>query len=387
MSIESRLDGYFIRKLNQYTIDNVDAFIDTYEEIENENLKKIFSKIHYEINNLFSFMNIKMDINGHFNADKSRSLIGWIDEIEELKNTLKTSKYAFEIVEYYREIIEKCKTFLTGSGGSTIPDDFEKIIISNLEPIFLLVQTIKIPNNFLNVEKKPIGEGSYAKVYKYKDSFYNKYFVVKTAKKDLTDKEIKRFKIEYETMKKMSSPYVIEVYNFNDDKLEYIMEYADYTLEKFILKNNSKLLKQERKNIIYQVLKAFEYIHSKGIFHRDISLTNILIKQYDGLDVVKISDFGLVKIKNSTLTSVLTKVKGSLNDKSLEYLGFDKYNILHETYALTRVVYFILTGKTNIIFSEIEDTNLKIFVENGLSDDLNKRYKNVNEMKEKIKFL
>lgn len=53
MSTESRLNGYFVRKLNQYTIDNVDAFIDTYEEIENQNLRRIFSKIHYEINYLF----------------------------------------------------------------------------------------------------------------------------------------------------------------------------------------------------------------------------------------------------------------------------------------------------------------------------------------------
>lgn len=387
MSIESRLNGYFVRKLNQYTIDNVDAFIDTYEEIENQNLRRIFSKIHYEINYLFSFMNNKIDINGHFNADQSREFIIWIDEIEELKNTLKNSKYAFEITEYYKKIIQKCKTFLTGSGGSTIPSDFEKININNLEPIFFLVQTIKVSNNFLNIEKKLIGEGSYAKVYKYKDPFYKKTFAVKTAKRDLDEKEIQRFKTEYETMRELNSPYVIEVYNFDDNKLEYIMEYADFTLEKFILKNNSKLTITERKNLIYQVLKAFEYIHNKERLHRDISLNNILIKQYESLNIIKISDFGLVKVNNSNLTSTLTEVKGSLNDKSLEHLGFNKYCILHETYALTRVIYFIFTGKTNIIFSEITNKNLKLFVENGLSDDLSKRFKNVNEMKEKIKFL
>lgn len=387
MPIDSKLNGYFVRKLNEYTYENIDDFIDNYEEIENINLKRIFSKIHFEINALFTFMNFKIGVNGHFNADESRNLIGWIEEIEELKNTLKNTQYSFEVVEYYKEIIDKCKNFLSSSGGSTIPEEFKKINIINIEPIFFLVQTVKISNDFFNIEKKLIGEGSYAKVYKYKDKFYNRLFVVKTANEGLNEKEIERFKIEFETMKEMNSPYVIDVYRFDNSKLEYIMEYADYTLQKFILKNNSKLSKEERKNIIYQVLKAFEYIHGKGKLHRDISLTNILIKEYDRLCVVKISDFGLVKQKESILTSTLTEVKGSLNDRSLEHVGFKNYSMLHETYALTRVIYFIMTGKTNIVFSEIEDSKIKLFVENGLSSDLSKRYKNVKEMREIIKYI
>lgn len=44
---------------------------------------------------------------------------------------------------------------------------------------------IKDYNFFLKI----IGEGSYAKVFKYKDDFYDKYFVLKRAKNDL-DKKI-----------------------------------------------------------------------------------------------------------------------------------------------------------------------------------------------------
>ncbi|MGH8913262.1 MAG: protein kinase domain-containing protein [Acidimicrobiia bacterium] len=42
----------------------------------------------------------------------------------------------------------------------------------------------------------------------------------------------------------------------------------------------------------------FNYLHSKGHFHRDISYKNILIEQYDRAAViVKLSDFGLTKLQ------------------------------------------------------------------------------------------
>ena len=58
--------------------------------------------------------------------------------------------------------------------------------------------------------------------------------------------------------------------------------------------------------------------------------------------VVKIADFGLVKIPDSTFTTVNTEFKGYFNDPSLVVEGFNTYNMLHETYALTRVIYYVL---------------------------------------------
>ena len=64
-----------------------------------------------------------------------------------------------------------------------------------------------------------------------------------------------------------------------------------------------------------QIFKGFSYIHSKGYLHRDISFTNVLLQHYENdLTIVKISDFGLVKMKQSDLTSFGSEIKGSLND-------------------------------------------------------------------------
>ena len=77
-----------------------------------------------------------------------------------------------------------------------------------------------------------------------------------------------------------------------EDKNHFIMEYADCDLKKFSENcDNFYMLKI----VMCQILLALEYIHSKGIVHRDITPANILVKinEEDGLPYVKICDFGL----------------------------------------------------------------------------------------------
>lgn len=380
MNIENYIESQY-RELVEKGL-NVE-FSDLYNSFENVKLREVLTTLHYYFITLFRTMNERLPTgeNGaHFWADPSRELISIIEITIGLYNTLKNSKYAFNIDDYYYELIKKCRNFLSSSGGSELPANMQKIDLYYIQPIFKKSQSISVKNKSINMvyDLKQIGEGSYANVYKYRDTFYNRTFVIKRAKKDLTEKEILRFKREYEEMQEFSSPYILEVYRYSESNNEYIMEYMDYTLDSYISRNNSKLTIAQRKGIAQQVLRAFDYIHSKKRLHRDISPKNILIKEYEDVPVIKIADFGLVKIPESKLTTVGTEFKGYFNDPSLVVEGFDTYNILHETYALTRIIYYIMTGRTNI--EKITNSKLRIFIEKGLNVDKTKRFKNVFEM-------
>lgn len=103
---------------------------------------------------------------------------------------LKESNLAFEVNEYYKSLFEICNGFLQRSGGSTIPSNFKKIELYSIEPIFKLVSNEGVTlKNERRYRLRLIGEGSYAKVFKYKDLDYNKYFVLKRAKSSLDEKK------------------------------------------------------------------------------------------------------------------------------------------------------------------------------------------------------
>ena len=388
LNIESLINRIYKICMEKTNIGQYGNYLAFYENVHPKTLAHLFAYFHFSFNSSFEFMNHKL-YNRHYNAEDSRYLIEIIKYYKMLANALKNYKCPYTIADRYKNTINESSKFLSNYGGSSIPEDFQPIELIEIEPIFYIESTIKIEN--YNFETKLIGEGSYAKVLKYKDEFYNKYFAIKKANKNLNEKELERFKIEFETMKKANSPYILEVYNYKQDDNSYIMEYADITLFKYIEQNNTKLSLSQRVGIINQIFRAFEYIHQNIGWHRDISTTNILLKKYDNdLLVVKVSDFGLVKSKNSTLTSDNTDFKGSLNDHKLNIVGgFKNYTIEHETYALTRLIYFIITGRV-IIDTKFANKDFELFIKNGISDDLILRYKNIQVMKvafNKIKFI
>ena len=381
MNIENYIESQYRELLSCSQINA--EYSDLYKSFRNQKLREILMTLHHDLVGLFRTMNERLptgEHEAHFWAEPSRDLIKRIEIIFSLVSSLKETPLAFQIDPYYLDLLTRCRDFLSSSGGSSLPPNMAKVELYYTLPIFLPLSSITISHKqqAFTFDLKLIGSGSYANVYKYKDTFYNRPFILKRAKKELTDKEVARFKREFDVMNDLSSPYILEVYCYNPDKNEYIMEYMDYTLDGYIAAHNSTLTIVQRKGIAQQILRAFDYLHSKGHLHRDISPKNILIKEYDDTLVVKLSDFGLVKIPDSTLTTVNTEFKGYFNDPALVVEGFNTYGIVHETYALTRVIYFVMTGKTNT--EKITNQNLRNFVERGLNPDKAKRFQNIRDM-------
>ena len=381
MNIENYIESQYRELLSCSQINA--EYSDLYKSFRNQKLREILMTLHHDLVGLFRTMNERLptgEHEAHFWAEPSRDLIKRIEIIFSLVSSLKETPLAFQIDPYYLDLLTRCRDFLSSSGGSSLPPNMAKVELYYTLPIFLPLSSITISHkqHDFTFDLKLIGSGSYANVYKYKDTFYNRPFILKRAKKELTDKEVARFKREFDVMNELSSPYILEVYCYNPDKNEYIMEYMDYTLDGYIAAHNSTLTIIQRKGIAQQILRAFDYLHSKGHLHRDISPKNILIKEYDDTLVVKLSDFGLVKIPDSTLTTVNTEFKGYFNDPALVVEGFNTYGIVHETYALTRVIYFVMTGKTNT--EKITNQNLRAFVEKGLNPDKIKRFQNIRDM-------
>lgn len=392
----SQLESYLKRMFSEYNLSYLEDYYDIYAFVPNDDLRKILAAFHTNLNKWITTINGDIRtghnddgnlvyIGGYFHAQDSRDYLSLIEKIDALRHKLSSSEYAFRFCENeYDDFIRRTRRFVVKAGGSTIPEGFTPIEIEDLNPIFELTSGISVEhdNKKVYANLKSVGEGSYARVFFYIDPVYNIPIILKRALPELDNKELERFKQEYQILKSLNSPYIVQVYSYNDKANEYTMEYMDETIYKYIQRENSTLTLKDRKNIIAQICKGLKYIHNKEMYHRDISLVNVFIKHYDDVNVIKIGDFGLVKSPESTLTSLQSEIKGSLNDPDLINVGFANYEIRHETFALTRLCYFILTGRTNI--NKQKEGVVKEFWRKGTNTDMNERFSSVDELYEAV---
>lgn len=370
-------------ELNSLRLNYIEHEIpELYKSFPSSEVSELLTILHSELTRLFGRMNERLPTNhncSYFWADPSRELIKVIAITFKTQSCLNDTGCSFDIDDYYLNLLKECRNFLCSSGGSELPPNMDEVDLYYSIPIFLRKNTVTKKERSDSFPLTMIGEGSYATVHRYKDTDYNRHFVQKQAKKDLNAKELERFKREFEVMSQLNSPYIVEVFIYNQEKNSYTMEHMDKTLKKYIETQGNIIEKNQRLLIARQILTAFSYTTEKNYFHRDISYNNVLIKEYEDRIVVKISDFGLVKTPNSDLTAFDTEVKGMFfNDPALLSDGYKNYAMVHETYALTKLIHYVMTGKTNC--SEIHDENLRKFVNKGLSSDKIQRFQSVPEM-------
>jgi len=322
------------------------AFARLYED--DREYGHMFSVLHQRLNEHFDDINDRAVSTHHYWADNSRDLLALIRELNDDLYELKRAGVEVKLAESYEEALERCQPWLARSGGSTVPADYEPIDVIRYEPLFSRASdTIRLTKQPDSLKMSMVGEGSYAHVYSYVDPNYDIKFAVKRAKRGIDPRDLHRFRREFDVMKRLSFPYVVQVYRYDEDRNEYRMEFCDETLRNYVNRRNATLASASRKRIALQFLYGLNYIHSQGLLHRDISLQNVLLKVFaSGAVLVKLSDFGLVKDQASEYTRTHTELRGTIRDPLLE--NFKDYCITNEIYAIGSVLSFIFTGRESL---------------------------------------
>lgn len=235
----------------------------------------MFAVLHEELNQHLAAINDRASTTRHYWAQNSKDFIALLKELKDDRYALRRAGFEIALADEYEEAIEQCQLWLSPSGGSTVPIDFTAVEIIRYEPIFRESgATVVLKKQAEQIKLKMVGSGSYANVYSYVDPDYGIKFSVKRAKKGSSERDLERFRREFEVMNRLSFPYVLEVYKFNESRNEYRMEFCDETLKEYISKRNGELNFSTRKRIAQQFLFGINYIHSQNLLHRDISLQN-----------------------------------------------------------------------------------------------------------------
>lgn len=243
-------------------------------------------------------------------------------------------------------------------------------ISKNLGPTFFDSKTIKK----LLQKKQIIGTGKTATVYKVNNimtgegflavKIFNKYFTNSITKGNLDSTENKDFWSddkelfdndemnipiniirsifqEWELLTYLNHPNIIKTFGFyNGDKTQFPMFVLEYCLHN--LEESIKHLEDiELVRITYEICSAMQYLHKKGIIHRDLTAKNILINTNKN---VKVCDFGISKIVDAKTLTSMTHGVGTLIYMAPEL--FDENSKITEkvdVYAFGVVLHFIVT--------------------------------------------
>mgnify|MGYP001164408150 CR=1 FL=1 len=141
---------------------------------------------------------------------------------------------------------------------------------------------------------KVIGTGSYGIVYLCEELETREKVVVKQLRpsKSSNRKEVKMFESEISVLRKLSHDKIPTFYGsfLHKKQLFYVMSFIDGdNLEDQIFFSNLTFNEKESLLILYQLLDLVDYLHKKHIYHQDLRIPNILLKNRE----LFLIDFGL----------------------------------------------------------------------------------------------
>jgi eukaryotic-like serine/threonine-protein kinase len=194
--------------------------------------------------------------------------------------------------------------------------------------------------------------GFFCEVTKFTDE-NGKEFARKTLKKMHVKNDDYRYRLtrEIDLLKELQGhKHIIELIDYSKSEADvwYLMPYAKQNLYDYIKDNNQKLAKEERFQLAEQIISAIKYAHDKNKLHRDISPSNILLLEDEGMLIVKVCDFGLGKDRESL--SFHTKSSASGYGQILyvapeQKIQLNKSTNKSDIYSLGKLMYFIFTGR------------------------------------------
>ncbi|MCO5570188.1 hypothetical protein L7F22_023906 [Adiantum nelumboides] len=201
-----------------------------------------------------------------------------------------------------------------------------------------------------------IGKGTYGRVYLALNATTGEMIAVKQVELPTTDSDredarqkgvVSALKSEIETLKDLDHPNIVSYLGFEETTsyLSIFLEYVPGGSVGSCLRKHGKLDEATIKSFLQQILVGLNYLHNRGILHRDLKADNLLV-DFNG--VVKISDFGTVRKSEDIYGNIASmSIQGSIFWMAPEVVSLSRagYSAKVDIWSLGCVVLEMFAGR------------------------------------------
>lgn len=193
-----------------------------------------------------------------------------------------------------------------------------------------------------------LGQGGMSVVFKGKHKMTDQEVALKILPPELAaHSQVKsRFLEEAKALAALDHANIVHLYNFGQENGFFVLAMqfvAGQTWERMILEAK-RLDWRTSCKIACDVLRALEYAHGRGVVHRDMKPSNVLVRKDDGAATVM--DFGIAKMTTSTRLTATGQTMGTVRYMSPEQVRGQEVDLKTDLYSLGATLYESLTGET-----------------------------------------
>jgi len=201
-----------------------------------------------------------------------------------------------------------------------------------------------------------LGEGAMGRVYlAQQETPLQRTVALKIIQPGFGRKEVlERFQIERRVLALMDHPCIARVLDAGRTPRGtpyFVMEYVPgVSITKYCEQQQTPL--EKKLELIIAACEAIQHAHQKGIVHRDIKASNVLVSHLDGRPMLKIIDFGIARAMEGvgldTLSTNFGSLVGTPTHMSPEQTEPDSTRVdtRSDVYSLGVLTYELLTGST-----------------------------------------
>uniref|UniRef100_A0A671WA40 Serine/threonine-protein kinase PLK4 n=1 Tax=Sparus aurata TaxID=8175 RepID=A0A671WA40_SPAAU len=202
---------------------------------------------------------------------------------------------------------------------------------------------------------------SFACVYRAKSVKTGLEVAIKTIDKKAMHKAgmVQRVTNEVEIQCRLKHPSILELYNyFEDSNYVYLVLEMCHNgeMSRYLKERKMHFSEDEARHFMHQIVKGMLYLHTHGILHRDLTLSNLLLTSNMN---IKIADFGLatqLKLPNEKHFTMC----GTPNYISPEVATRSAHGLESDVWSLGCMFYAFLMGRPPFDTDTVKHTLSKV---------------------------